>query len=38
MTPEERTALSEFARDPARVRKSARAFLKLVEEGKIDVR
>lgn len=37
MTPEERKANSEFARDPERVKRSARAFLKLVEEGKIDV-
>ena len=37
MTPEERK-IREFASDPKRIQKSARAFLKMVEEGKIDVR
>lgn len=36
MTPKQRKAVLEFVRDPARVRRSAAAYLDLLTKGELD--
>lgn len=37
MRQKQRQAIRQFANDPTRVRRSARAYFELVEKGEIDV-